>query len=205
MLVSGCRKSSCALVSYDPRRHHRRSIRLKGYDYSQPGAYYVTICVREGECLLGGVTDGAMVLSEAGQIVQRTWDGLPSRFPTVELDTFVIMPNHVHGIVVIVDEPGGGAVTGQGAAREGAASGAPTRTRGKRPTLGQIVRAFKSISAIQVNRCLGRSGSRLWQRNYYERIIRDENELHRARKYILGNPAKWETGDPENPLRHMKS
>ncbi len=170
-------------MPYDPAKHHRRSIRLAQYDYSQTGAYFVTICAHERNCLFGDVVDADMRLSDAGCLVQTAWDELPGRFPGVELDGFVTMPNHVHGIVVIV---------GAGLAlpsKQGAASSAPT--------LGDVMRAFKSISALYVNRQLMRSGS-LWQRNYYERIIRDEAELQRIREYIETNPARW-ADDSENP------
>ena len=124
-----------------------------------------------------------MITNGVGEVVQQTWDNLPNRFPTVAVDTFVVMPNHVHGIIVIKSNTG----------RDVGAALAP-------PALGDIVRAFKSISAVQGNRILGRSGRPLWQRNYYERVIRNDDELTRAREYILNNPAKWEM-DAENPNR----
>jgi REP element-mobilizing transposase RayT len=100
-------------MTYDPTRHHRpfgraqgrRSIRLKGYDYASPGAYFVTICVRGGECLLGEVVDGEMQLNERGRVVGYYWGRMPRHFPHVELDAWVVMPNHVHGIIVITDRP----------------------------------------------------------------------------------------------------
>ena len=167
-------------MSFDPDKHHRSSIRLKGYDYSQAGAYFVTVCTEGRQCLFGDVIDERMKLNEAGRMVQQTWENLPTRFSSVTLDTFMVMPNHVHGIIAIVGaEP-----------NRGAASSAPT--------LGDIIRAFKSISAIRVNRLLARSGQPLWQRNYYEHIVCDEAELDRVRQYILDNPAKWPE-DKENP------
>ena len=167
-------------MSFDPDKHHRSSIRLKGYDYSQAGAYFVTVCTEGRQCLFGDVIDERMKLNEAGRMVQQTWEHLPTRFSSVTLDTFMVMPNHVHGIIAIVEaEP-----------NRGAASSAPT--------LGDIIRAFKSISAIRVNRLLARSGQPLWQRNYYEHIVCDEAELDRVRQYILDNPAKWPE-DKENP------
>ncbi|MBI1925795.1 transposase [Candidatus Poribacteria bacterium] len=163
------------------RRKNRRSIRLKNYDYTQSGYYFLTICVHQRECLFGEIVEGNMITNDVGEIVQQTWDHLPNRFPTVAVDSFVVMPNHVHGIIIIKSN----ADRGVGAAL------AP-------PALGDIVRAFKSISAVQGNRILGRSGRPLWQRNYYERVIRNDDELTRAREYILNNPAKWEM-DAENP------
>jgi putative transposase len=199
-------------MPYDPAKHHRRSIRLTRYDYSQMGAYFVTVCAHERTCLFGDVADPDMRLNDAGRLVQAAWDELPGRFPGVELDAFVVMPNHVHGIVVIVrgavqgaEIPGAassaptlpwepGAATGPGAVGAGLALPAPTPATA---TLGHVMRAFKSISALYVNRQLKRSGP-LWQRNYYERIIRDETELQRIREYIETNPARW-ADDSENP------
>jgi len=86
---------------YDPQRHHRRSIRLRGYDYTQPGAYYVTIVTQERECLFGEVVDGKMRLNRAGQVARREWERLPCRFPHIRLDAFIVMPNHIHGIIII--------------------------------------------------------------------------------------------------------
>ena len=161
-------------MSFDPDKHHRSSIRLKGYDYSQAGAYFVTVCTEGRQCLFGDVIDERMKLNEAGRMVQQTWENLPTRFSSVTLDTLMVMPNHVHGIIAIV-----GAEPNRGAA-------------GSPPTLGDIIRAFKSISAIRVNRLLARSGQPLWQRNYYEHIIRDEDEMNRIRQYVEDNPARWE-------------
>jgi putative transposase len=163
---------------YDPDLHHRRSIRLQGYDYAQAGAYFVTICVYNRECLLSEIVDGETQLTEIGRIVVKTWDNLLSRFSCIELDMFVAMPNHVPGIIVIVDSS------------QGAASSAPT--------LGRIVRAFKSLSAVACNRVLDRAGVPFWQRNYYEHVIRDEDDLDRVRQYIVENPGRW-AEDPENP------
>jgi REP element-mobilizing transposase RayT len=174
-------------VTFDPDKHHRRSIRLKSYDYSRAGAYFVTICVRDGVCLFGEIVDGTMRLNDNGWIVTTVWHELSQRFRSIELDEFVVMPNHVHGIIHV---GAGLAPPDRGAPNRGAASSAPT--------LGHILRAFKSISAIAVNRLLGRSGRSLWQRNYYEHIVRSENELARIREYIVNNPAQWAL-DRENP------
>jgi REP element-mobilizing transposase RayT len=188
-------------MPYEPKIHHRRSIRLKLYDYSARGWYFVTICVQEKEHLLAEVGDGGMRLNEAGQIVQRAWQILPARFPGISLDDHVVMPNHFHGIVqfvgAVLAPPGNevGAVLAPPrrhgtASHQGAASSAPT--------LGAVVRAFKSLSAIAVNALLSRQGRPLWQRNYYEHIIRDERELWMIREYIRTNPQRWGF-DRENP------
>ncbi len=168
-------------MKYNPNRHHRRSTRLKAFDYSSAGAYFITICTLERECVLSEILNGESVLSKAGLEVARVWDALPERFPTLELDEFVVMPNHIHGIMVL--EPSGA---------EGAASSAPT--------IGEMMRAFKSLSGIGINRALGRSGRPAWQRNYHDRVIRDERELENTRRYILENPLNW-LEDDENPAR----
>lgn len=187
----------------------RRSIRLKGWNYARTGAYFVTVCLQNRECLLGDVVGDAVVRLESGGLVQSCWEDLQQRFPGLELDAFVVMPNHVHGIIVI-DPVGVGLappamgdavmVTGAANNRGAASSGTPTNNGAPGgPTLGDIMRAFKSISAIAVNRHLRRSGQPLWQRNYYEHIIRDEEELNRIRNYIIHNPLQWML-DRENPL-----
>ncbi len=161
----------------------RHSIRLKGYDYSQTGYYFVTICTRNRECILGHVVDGEMQLSKIGQLVQIVWNDLLKRFGNLELDKFTVMPNHIHGIITIVE-------AGLALPKEGI-------------RLMDVVRAFKSISAINVNRFLSRVGVPLWQRNYYEHIIRNEESLNRVRKYIETNSLRWEL-DRENPQRKSK-
>ena len=127
-----------------------------------------------------------MQLNEAGRVLKGVWDGLPERFPSVALDRSVVMPNHMHGLMFFV---GAGLAPPKG---EGAASSAPT--------LGDVVRALKPISAVHVNRLLGRTGHPLWQRNYYDHIVRNEDDLDRIRQYISENPARWDM-DPENPAR----
>jgi putative transposase len=172
-------------MAYDPHKHHRRSIRLKGYDYSQAGAYFVTICIKGGQCLLGHVVDGVMQLNELGEIVQACWDDLPSHYPNVILDAFGIMPNHVHGIIVI-DDVGAGLV---GAGVGAGFKPAPTKRHG----LPEIMRAFKTFSARRINVMRDQVGTPLWQRNYYEHIIRNERALNAIREYIINNPANWTT------------
>jgi putative transposase len=186
--------------------HRRRSLRLKGYDYTLAGAYFVTICTQDRACLFGDVVSGAMCLNEAGQMVAALWDDIAARFPRVEIDQFVVMPNHLHGIIVLpyADEgattrvaPTGGAIVG--APLVGApVAGAPAR-------LGDVVGAFKSlatngyIDGVKANGWPEFRG-RLWQRNYYEHIIRDETALNRVRCYVDDNPARWEFDD-ENPRK----
>jgi REP element-mobilizing transposase RayT len=159
-------------MKFDPQKHHRRSIRLQGYDYSQAGAYYVTIVTWQREHLFGEVLNAEMKLNRFGQIVQYGWYDLPKHYPHVELDTFCIMPNHVHAIIVLTNE-----------------------IVIKRHPLSEIVRAFKSFSARRINSLRKTQGIPVWQRNYYEHIIRDEKDLQAKCDYILNNPRNWENDD----------
>jgi len=170
-------------MTYDPEKHHRRSIRLKGYDYTQAGAYFVTVCVQNHECLFGQILDNNMRLNHAGVIVQTVWNELPVHYTHVQLDQFVAMPNHVHGIVILTDVGAG-------------FKPVPTRRHG----LQEIIRAFKTFSSRRINQLRGIPGIPVWQRNYYEHIIRHEPELNRIREYIQTNPLRWEL-DRENPQR----
>jgi len=176
---------------FDPKLHHRRSLRLREYDYSQAGGYFVTLCTRARQCLFGKMVDFEMRLNQAGEIANNAWMTLSERYPNVLLDEYVIMPNHLHGIITIV-----GAAVHPAPLAGDDVNIAPT----KKITLGVIIAAFKSISAMNINTLLGTRGSPLWQRNYYEHIIRDEADLLEIRQYILNNPARWHL-DKENPLR----
>ena len=175
-------------MPYDPNKHHRRSIRLKGYDYTQAGAYFVTICTQGRECLFGQVVEGKMRVNPFGEIVVWAWNDLPNHNPHVELDAFVVMPNHVHGIVLIVDDL-------VGAGSEPAPTMAMVTTR--RHGLPEIVRQFKTFSARRINALRGTPGATVWQRNYYEHIIRNDHSLQRIREYITTNPLRWHL-DREN-------
>ncbi|KAA0891449.1 transposase [Oryzomonas rubra] len=178
-------------MTFNPDIHHRRSIRLRDYDYTSAGAYFVTICTQGKECLFGRIDGEVMVANDAERLVESVWYSLPERFSGTELDAFVIMPNHVHFIVFLVGATLAPPLTKDGGTSKGAASSTPT--------LGSVVRAFKSISAIEVNRVLGRQGQPLWQRNYYERVVRDDGELRGFREYIQHNPACW-SEDENNDL-----
>ena len=167
----------------------RRSIRLKDYDYSQAGAYFVTIVSKDRAALFGDVVNGAMVLSKAGTLVAETWQWLPTQYPYVGLDEFVVMPNHLHGVIWLT-----GPRAGTGDSRI-----ASTKVKDQKP-LGQLVGTFKTVSAKQVNLAVGTPGRPLWQRNYHDHIIRSEPELNRIREYIRNNPLQWEL-DEENPSR----
>ena len=165
----------------------RRTFRLRGYDYTQPGAYFVTICTAERLCVLGDVVDGQVALSRDRRIVARAWTGLANHYGHVEFDAFVVMSNHVHGVIMLAD-----AINETGRA---GLKPAPTT----RHALREIVRAFKTFSARRVNIDRDSIGEPVWQRNYYEHVVRNERELEAVREYILANPAKWEE-DEDSPV-----
>lgn len=183
-------------MPYDPFKHRRRSIRLRGYNYAQAGAYFVTIVIRDAALSLGNIVDGEMHLNEFGVIVQSCWDDLPAHYPNVELDAFVVMPNHVHGVIVLVDDFAGDAAVGAGL--RPAPTTRPATELPRYYPLSEIVRAFKSFSARRINELRGTPGALVWQRNYFEHIVRNEKDLARIRKYIDDNPAHW-VYDDENP------
>jgi REP element-mobilizing transposase RayT len=238
-------------MTYDSQKYHRRSLRLKGYDYSQAGPYFITVCVEDRACLFGDVVDDRMHLNDAGWVVLAEWNALAVRFPSVELDVFGVMPNHIHGIIVMETDgavakreatssvdmgPGRFEQTPVGAtlvvalappapvvgecesttmARPRATTRVaptPTAETGRTtvasepaplPTVGDVVGAFKSLTTVSYIYSVKHSGwppfrGRLWQRNYHEHIIRNEESLNLVRQYILDNPARWES-DEENP------
>jgi putative transposase len=158
---------------YDPEIHHRRSIRLKGYDYSQPGEYFITFNTQNNLPLLGKIQDGEVVLTRAGQIVRQVWLDLPRHHLHVRLDEFILMPQHVHGIILLV---------------EGVSLDPKPRSN-----LSEIVRALKSFSARRINAIQRTPGQPVWQRNYYEHIIRDDHEMAQIRQYIRDNPKRSES------------
>ncbi len=177
--------------------HHRRSIRIKGYDYAQPGAYFITVCTYNHEFLFGEVANDEMRLNTFGHIVKSSWHDLSNHYSNLLLDAFTAMPNHVHGIIIITD-------VGVGAGLKPAPTNAiPTNTQAiKRPTerhgLPEVVRAFKTFSSRRINALRGTPGVPVWQRNYYEHVVRSEEALKRIREYIATNPLRWAL-DRENP------
>jgi len=228
-------------------QHQRRSIRLAEYDYRRSGVYYVTVCTQDRACLFGQIVDGRMEVNDAGRMVLATWHSLCNRFPIIDLDAFIVMPNHVHGIIVITtndsnmthrrgavgatlvvahdDVPAhdddmpmdDSAVVGVGnvpvnnhvPADDGVVVGAglvpahgrmPAHDRATTrvaPTLGDVIGAYKSVVTVQYARGVKTHGwtpfrNRLWQRNYYEHVIRDEDSLDLIRQYILDNPRRWD-------------
>jgi len=176
--------------------HNRRSIRLRGYDYTQPGAYFVTIVTAQRRQLFGEIRDGHMQVNDAAIIVEDTWADISIRFPFAAANAFVVMPNHIHGIIVISrGEASAGVIA---ALRDIAAEASPLPPRGTTPgSLGAIVQYFKSASTRRINALQRTAGQTIWQRNYYERIIRNERALAAARRYIIDNPARWDL-DNEN-------
>ena len=243
-------------------QNHRQSVRIEGYDYSRAGAYFVTICTRHREVVFGGIVNGAMILNEFGSVVSYCWRDLPRRFQTIGIDAFVIMPNHVHGIIMLTADSdpkvtrrpsvGAGFVTtsprhaarptgpvaihhgaiSRPAPTEGVASEtivsvgaglatttvrgaarpyvpsashrgvvprpAPTSAAAGPVSLPDIIRVFKSLSARRINGMRHTRGLPLWQRGYYEHVIRTEDELGRAQTYITDNPSLWSL-DSDNP------
>lgn len=209
---------------YNPNIHHRRSIRLKGYDYSSEGLYFITICCHNKVCLFGHVVNGAMVLNEYGQVAFNEWIKTPEIRPNVELGEFIVMPNHIHGIIRITrrgeshspniesntpdseshssdgrgvlntpDFMGESNTPDFGDDYKMGESVSPQRyspqLRGPSQTIGAIVRGYKSAVTKKLN-ALG-VGRKVWQRDYYEHIIRNEQSYYNISKYIVNNPSKW--------------
>lgn len=163
---------------------------MRGDDYSSPGFYFVTVSTQDRACILGEVVGDTVLLRAAGRAAAEIWQELPTRFSMLALDAFVVMPNHMHGIIQIGSPYD-----------EGAQQAAPLRGA---PALPEIMRAYKSISAIAINRLLNQNGSRVWQRNYYEHVIRGEVELRNVREYVQQNPRRWAL-DRENPAAVLVS
>jgi REP element-mobilizing transposase RayT len=179
----------------------RKQIRLKNYDYSQSGLYFVTICTENRECLFGDIVDGKMVLNNIGNMIQKLWNKIPERFNTVKLDIFQIMPNHIHTIIHIVGATLVVAPTIVVAPSPWAGI-KPEPRAGIKPapttvTLGDIIGAFKSLTTHEYVMGVKNNGwkpfdKRLWQRNYYEHVIRTETDLNKIREYIINNPSMWD-------------
>jgi len=192
-------------MKFDPQKHHRRSIRLQNYDYTQVGAYFVTINTFQRECLFGEILNGEMMLSDYGKMVEEFWNEIPNHFLHVETDAFTVMPNHIHGIIVIAQtvSPAGGAHEGahEGGAQHAAPvrpnvapvrpNVAPVRPNVAPGSLGAIVRSFKSAVTKRINISRSTPSAPVWQRNYYEHVIRNESDLQRVRDYIVANPFRW--------------
>ncbi len=183
-------------MQYSEKQHQRHSIRLKDYDYTQEGAYFVTICTHQKAFLFEN--------EPISVIVEKCWLEIPVHSPNVQLDEWVIMPNHMHGILIIIDKcktskyPTNNVYN----VRRGDPMGRPyIRPHGPTPdSIGTIVGQFKSVVTKRINKLHGTPGARIWQRNYYEHVIRNEHDLNEIRQYILDNPVKWDM-DENNPDR----
>lgn len=194
-------------MKFNPEIHHRRSIRLKGYDYSRNGAYFVTICSWNREFLFGeiaGVKAGKpeMILNEYGEIVHDEWIKTGLIRKEIEIDEFIVMPNHFHGIVFIKGR-GDRLVVPLATIADsihGRPPVAPTDERhGPRPkSISSFLAGFKSIATKRIDESRQTPGAPVWQRNYYERIVRNEIEFNRICEYIVSNPANW-NDDENNP------
>ena len=158
--------SKIASMGYDPKIHHRQSARLKDFDYSQAGAYFITFVTHNRLNIFGEIENEIIQLNRFGKLISNEWTRLPQRFPGVVVDEFIVMPNHFHGIVILTD---------------------------LKPVcnLAVIVGSMKSSTARLINALRKAQGEPIWQRNYYEHIIRDEEDLNRIREYILNNPVNW--------------
>jgi REP element-mobilizing transposase RayT len=230
-------------MKFDPRIHHRRSIRLKGYDYRQAGGYFVTMVTQGRDELFGEVVNGEMILNDAGEMIVRWWLELPNKFPNVNVNIFVVMPNHFHGIIFIIDDaelsivgddlrvvPGSGdsgvddASKGKGE-YGGEHGGSPQRTVSRQSTdssrrtdspqkrqnapLSQMIQWFKTMTTNEYIRGVKNLGwkpfnGKVWQRDYYEHIIRNQSAADRIASYIESNPARWHK-DKDNPKRTGKT
>ena len=235
-------------MRYDPATHHRRSLRLGGYDYAQANAYFVTLMVQSRRNVFARAAGETFALNKAGRALEAIWHALPRHFPTISLDAFIIMPNHAHLLIILnlppspvraplvgapnaapvppcknaplnvtnalrdendilvghiepmdgdaIRAPTRGAPTGGGETGRADGGTAEKTKTADPPTLGAVIGAFKSLSTRRYMAGVQNDGwppfdGRLWQRNYYERIVRDEHHLNRVRAYIEQNSAKW--------------
>jgi REP element-mobilizing transposase RayT len=182
-------------MSYNPNIHHRRSIRLKEYDYSQEGLYFITICCQDKICRFGKIENGGMILNDLGEIAQQCWLEIPQHFPHAMLHEYVIMPNHIHGIIELaqvgaknfsppsISSP---SISSESCDNDNLrAKNFSPLPHGTSRTIGSIIRGFK----IGITKQLGFS---IWQRNYYEHIIRNEQSHQNISNYIVHNPEKWQ-------------
>jgi REP element-mobilizing transposase RayT len=197
-------------MTYDPKIHHRRSIRLKGYDYSQNGAYFITICAQDRKPLFGKIVNGDLQLNPFGVIARDEWLKTSIMRQNIEMDEFVIMPNHMHGIIVIDIEPRRDTLQ-RVPTNERAPENEGTGTMHRAPTVEQfgkptsntiptIIRGYKGavtkqINTLQINAGVYNIPERIWQKNYYEHVIRNETSLNKIREYIMSNPLNWKEDD----------
>ena len=199
-----CPYSGKNCMEPDEKKHRRRTVRLPEYDYASVGYYFVTVCAHQHRCVFGEIQNDEMQVNAVGQIVEACWREIPRHFAHSGLDVFIVMPNHVHGIVVIneMEAPSASMNKDQPDGR-GTACRAPTREEFGKPvhgSLATIIRSFKSACTKQINVLRRTPGQSVWQRGFYDRVIRDEVELRAVREYIVYNPLKWDL-DEEHPDR----
>jgi putative transposase len=182
-------------MPYDPQKHHRRSIRLRGYDYTTPGAYFITLCTYQRQHLFGAVVDGTMQLNSYGKIVAEEWLCSATIRQEIALDGWIVMPNHFHGIVIIQS------VTPSSESMLNLIQVVEKQRKPK--SLATLVAGFKMAVTTRINCERQSPGTPVWQRNYYECIIRDQSALERIRQYISSNPLHWKTDQlhPNNPSK----
>lgn len=186
-------------MAYDPKMHHRKSIRLKGYDYSQVGLYFITLCCQDRAHLFGHIKNDEMILNDAGKMVEMEWMNLKNRFPHIELNEFVTMPNHFHGILEIVGATlvvAQNDIDAQNKNRQPQENGQPQGIAPAPKTVGDMMDAFKSITTVEYIRGVKKLDwqpfdGKIWQRNYWEHIIRNSDEYQRIAEYIITNPQEW--------------
>lgn len=188
---------------YNPNIHHRRSIRLKGYDYAQAGLYFITICLKDRACLFGNVVNGKMILNDPGKMVGKWYNELENKFPDIQCGEHVTMPNHFHAI--IINNGNGNPNIMQNTVGADTQVCPNTPTGEHPPILGEhvgsplhrVVQWFKTMSTNEYIRGVKNNGwqpfnGKLWQRNYWEHIIRNEKSYHAISQYIINNPMKWQ-------------
>ncbi|MDN3512774.1 MAG: transposase [Candidatus Brocadia sp.] len=178
-------------MTYNPDKHRRRSIRLKEYDYSRAGAYFITICTYNKECIWGNVTNSEMQLNEYGVIVENEWVKTAEIRSNILMDKYMVMPNHVHGIIIILDDD------------RDTEHRVPTFEQFGKPmsnSIPTIIRSFKAVTKKRINETRKSYGKPVWQPRFYEHIIRNRDELDKIRQYIIDNSLQWEfdNGNPDN-------
>ncbi len=191
------------VVNTKPFEYNPHSSRLKGHDYTQPGAYFVTICTYERMCFFGEIKEGRMFLNKYGSIVHSCWQEIPHHFHDVKPSPFVVMPNHVHGIISISKPLPSSVLCVETYRLIGTVSGIQnTNEEFQKPvpnSLPTIIRSFKSAVTKRLNELGENLPVTVWQRNYYEHVIRNEKELNQTTQYINSNPVTWET-DENHPI-----
>jgi REP element-mobilizing transposase RayT len=182
---------------FNPGIHHRRSIRYQGYDYSHIGEYFLTLCCYDHHCLFGFVTNGKMVLNKFGMIAQEEWYKSAEIRQEIRLHEFVVMPNHIHGIVEIIGCRGDRPVAQNNVINDRMIDNKEKGDRPVAPTgpqsgsVGAMIAGYKSSVTSKINQLRNSQGKPIWQRNFYDNIIRNEESLQSIRDYIRNNPAKW--------------